>query len=72
MVRVHRLQALCEQDPKTTILSIDGIGVLDLEVQCRDFTMCFVSSPIRAPILKEKAVLMELRAVGSPASVGKG
>ena len=43
-----------------------------LEVQCRDFTMCFVSSPIRAPILKEKAVLMGLHAVGSPASVGEG
>ena len=41
----HALQALCEQDPNATILSVDGIGAFDLvsrgaTLHCRGFTMC--------------------------------
>ena len=31
---VHALQALCEQDPNATILSIDGVGAFDLVWRC--------------------------------------
>ena len=71
---MHRLQALCEQDPKATILITNGIGAFDLECCMRQF----YGTPSRYLWEDEDGVTPNVDQgaasgiVGSPASFGEG